>query len=39
MWETGRDLKSTYRETAEGGLAKIYVLGLKGQGSFPGMGS
>ena len=39
MWETGRDLKSTYRETAEGGLAKIYLLGLKGQGSFPGMGS
>jgi L-serine dehydratase len=39
MWETGRDLKSTYRETAEGGLAKIYSLGLKGQGSFPGMGS
>ena len=39
MWETGRDLKSNYRETAEGGLAKIYVLGLKGQGSFPGMGS
>jgi L-serine dehydratase len=39
MWETGRDLKSTYRETAEGGLAKIYVMGLKGQGSFPGMGS
>jgi L-serine dehydratase len=39
MWETGRDLKSNYRETAEGGLAKIYVQGLKGQGSFPGMGS
>ncbi|HWP10368.1 MAG TPA: L-serine ammonia-lyase [Ramlibacter sp.] len=39
MWETGRDLKSHYRETAEGGLAKIYVQGLKGQGSFPGMGS
>ncbi|MCM2251335.1 MAG: L-serine ammonia-lyase [Ramlibacter sp.] len=39
MWETGRDLKSTYRETAQGGLAKIYVHGLKGQGSVPGMGS
>jgi L-serine dehydratase len=39
MWETGRDLKSNYRETAEGGLAKIYVHGLGGQGSFPGMGS
>ena len=39
MWETGRDLKSTYRETAEGGLAKIYLQGMKGQGSFPGMGS
>jgi L-serine dehydratase len=39
MWETGRDLKSHYRETAEGGLAKIYFQGLKGQGSFPGMGS
>jgi L-serine dehydratase len=39
MWETGRDLKSHYRETAEGGLAKIYALGLSGAGSFPGMGS
>jgi L-serine dehydratase len=39
MWETGRDLKSHYRETAEGGLAKIYVMGLSGAGSFPGMGS
>ena len=39
MWETGRDLKSRYRETAEGGLAKIYLQGMKGQGSFPGMGS
>lgn len=39
MWETGRDLKSTYRETAEGGLAKIYAMGLKGQSGFPGMGS
>ena len=24
MYETGRDLKHTYRETAEGGLAKLY---------------
>jgi L-serine dehydratase len=39
MWETGRDLKSHYRETAEGGLAKIYMQGLKGQRSYPGMGS
>ena len=39
MWETGRDLKSNYRETAEGGLAKIYALGSGAQGSFPGMGS
>lgn len=39
MAETGRDLKSSYRETAEGGLAKIYLRGLKGQGSVPGMGS
>jgi L-serine dehydratase len=39
MWETGCDLKSNYRETAQGGLAKIYFQGLSGQGSFPGMGS
>jgi L-serine dehydratase len=39
MWETGRDMKSSYRETAEGGLAKIYRLGVAGQGSFPRMGS
>jgi L-serine dehydratase len=39
MWETGLDLKSHYRETAEGGLAKIYMQGLKGQRSYPGMGS
>ena len=39
MLETGRDLKSHYRETAEGGLAKIYLQGLKGQRSYPGMGS
>jgi len=39
MWETGLDLKSHYRETAEGGLAKIYLQGLSGARSFPGMGS
>lgn len=39
MWETGCDLKSHYRETAQGGLAKIYMQGLQGQGSFAGMGS
>ena len=39
MAETGRDLKASYRETAEGGLAKIYLRGLGGQGSVPGMGS
>ena len=39
MWETGRDMKSGYRETAEGGLAKIHVLRKQGANSFPGMGS
>jgi L-serine dehydratase len=39
MWETGRDMKSSYRETAEGGLAKIHMLRMKGAKSFPGMGS
>jgi len=39
MWETGRDMKSGYRETAEGGLAKIHLLRKKGVNSFPGMGS
>jgi L-serine dehydratase len=39
MWETGRDMKSIYRETAEGGLAKIHLLSKKGVNSFPGMGS
>jgi len=39
MWETGRDMKSSYRETAEGGLAKIHLLHMKGAKSFPGMGS
>lgn len=24
MWETGRDLNKNYRETSEGGLAKLY---------------
>lgn len=39
MWETGRDMKSSYRETAEGGLAKIHMQRMKGAKSFPGMGS
>jgi len=39
MWETGCDMKSSYRETAEGGLAKIHLLRKKGANSFPGMGS
>ncbi len=39
MWETGCDMKSSYRETAEGGLAKIHMLRKKGEKSFPGMGS
>lgn len=39
MWETGRDMKSGYRETAEGGLAKIHLLRKQGSNSFPGMGS
>ena len=30
MWETGRDMKSVYRETAKGGLAKIVRLQRKG---------
>ncbi len=39
MWETGRDMKSSYRETAEGGLAKIYLLRKNAASSVPGMGS
>ena len=39
MWETGRDMKSSYRETAEGGLAKIHLLRKQGANGFPGMGS
>ena len=39
MWETGRDMHSSYRETAQGGLAKIHLQRLKGANSFPGMGS
>jgi len=39
MWETGCDMKSNYRETAQGGLAKIHMLRKKGLKSFPGMGS
>ncbi len=39
MWETGCDMKSSYRETAEGGLAKIHMLHMKSSKTFPGMGS
>ena len=39
MWETGCDMKSSYRETAQGGLAKIHLLRMKGAKSFTGMGS
>ncbi len=39
MWETGCDMKSSYRETAQGGLAKIYLLRKSGANSVPGMGS
>ena len=39
MWETGCDMKASYRETAQGGLAKIHLLRKKGEKSFPGMGS
>ncbi len=39
MWETGRDMKSSYRETAKGGLAKIHMLRKHGANGFPGMGS
>jgi len=39
MLETGRDMKAGYRETAKGGLAKIYLRRNGGVGSVPGMGS
>lgn len=39
MWETGRDMKASYRETAQGGLAKIHLARLAGARSVPGMGS
>jgi L-serine dehydratase len=39
MWETGRDMNSSYRETAEGGLAKIHLLRKKGVKTVPRMGS
>jgi len=39
MWETGCDMKSSYRETAQGGLAKIHLLRKHGAISYPGMGS
>ncbi|WP_186408119.1 L-serine ammonia-lyase [Candidatus Accumulibacter aalborgensis] len=39
MWETGRDMKASYRETARGGLARVHAVRKKGAGSVPGMGS
>lgn len=41
MWETGRDMKASYRETAQGGLARVHRLhAIKGEASpFAGMGS
>ena len=39
MWETGCDMKASYRETAAGGLAKIHLLRMHGAKSVPGMGS
>jgi L-serine dehydratase len=39
MWETGCDMKSNYRETAEGGLAKVYLLRKNGTNGFRRMGS
>ena len=41
MWETGRDMKSGYRETAEGGLAKVHRMTRLGKppSPFAGMGS
>lgn len=39
MLETGRDMKSGYRETARGGLAKTHRLRKSGVSPFSGMGS
>ncbi len=39
MWETGRDMKSIYRETSEGGLAKIQLNRSASTNVFLGMGS
>jgi L-serine dehydratase len=39
MWETDRDLKASYRETARGGLARVHALRRTDAGSFHGMGS
>ena len=40
MWETGCDMKASYRETAAGGLAKVYrMTGLGKPSPFAGMGS
>ncbi len=41
MWETGRDMKAGYRETAESGLAKVHRMTRLGKppSPFAGMGS
>jgi len=41
MWETGRDMKAGYRETAQSGLAKVHRMTLLGKppSPFAGMGS
>ena len=39
MWETGRDLKASYRETARGGLARVHALRRTDARRFHGMGS
>ena len=39
LWETGRDMKASYRETAEGGLARVHRLAPASPSPFAGMGS
>jgi L-serine dehydratase len=39
MWETDRDLKASYRETARGGPARVHALRRKDARSFHGIGS
>ncbi len=39
MWETGCDMKASYRETAQGGLAKVYLMRKSAGSGFSGMGS